>query len=72
MVTGQKDAIRQLYLAIPIVLGDILNNDSSKIIKDPLFDELFIKAFNWFYMELFENKEQVIFFTHKNKYKILQ
>ena len=46
LVTGQKDAIRQLYLAIPIVLGDILNHDSSKIIKDPLFDELFIKAFN--------------------------
>lgn len=45
LATGEKNAIKQLYQSIPFIIAEITNNDKNKIIKDPLFEELFSKAF---------------------------
>lgn len=45
IVTGDKDAIYKIYRTIPIILSDILKSDHSKILSDPLFEELFKQAF---------------------------
>jgi len=45
IVTGDKNAIYKVYKAIPYILSDILKSDNSKILSDPLFEELFNQAF---------------------------
>lgn len=45
MVTGDKDGLYKIYQTIPSILSEILNQDTSLITKDPLFEELFKKAF---------------------------
>jgi hypothetical protein len=45
MVTEDKDALYKLYRILPKILSDILKNDDSKIIFDPLFEKLFEQAF---------------------------
>lgn len=45
MVTGDKNAIYKIYKTIPYILSDILKSDTSKILSDPLYEELFKKAF---------------------------
>ncbi|MFM6972490.1 MAG: Eco47II family restriction endonuclease, partial [Alphaproteobacteria bacterium] len=38
IVTGDDDAIYKIYKAIPDILSEILKNDKTKIISDPLFE----------------------------------
>lgn len=45
LVTGDNDGLYRIYRNLPLVLSEILNNDSSKIIEDPLFEEFFKQAF---------------------------
>jgi len=45
IVTGDDDAIYKIYKAIPDILSEILKNDKTKIISDPLFEIIFEKAF---------------------------
>jgi len=45
IVTGDRNAIYQIYQVIPAILSDILKNDSEKIISDPLFEKIFNQAF---------------------------
>lgn len=45
MVTGDKDSLYKIYKAIPQIISEILTQDTSCVIKDPLFDDLFKKAF---------------------------
>jgi hypothetical protein len=46
IVTGEKDAIYKIYKIIPYILSDILKNNCKKNLLDPLFEKLFMKAFN--------------------------
>ena len=45
LATGEKGAIKQLYNILPHIITDITKNNKDKILKDPLFQELFEKAF---------------------------
>ena len=45
LATGEDDAIKQLYKALPNVLDDIIENNSLDISKDPMFQLLIDKAF---------------------------
>ncbi len=45
MATGRPEALKELYIALPRVLADILSGGKLQISKDPLFLELFKKAF---------------------------
>lgn len=45
IITGDKDAIYKIYKTIPYILSDILKSDNSKVVLDPLFEELFVQAF---------------------------
>ncbi|MCV6599301.1 MAG: Eco47II family restriction endonuclease [Alphaproteobacteria bacterium] len=45
IATGDKNAIYDLYNVLPHIISDIVKNDKKKIIKDPLFKELFDRAF---------------------------
>ena len=45
IITSDKDAIYKIYKTIPHILSDILKYDNSKIVSDPLFEQLFTKAF---------------------------
>ena len=45
MVTGDKQGLYKIYTILPSILSEILNQDTSMIIKDSLFKELFNKAF---------------------------
>lgn len=45
IVTGDDDAIYKIYKMIPNILSEILKNDKTKIISDPLFEIIFEKAF---------------------------
>lgn len=45
LATGEKNAIEKLYKILPFILAEITNHKAEKIMKDPLFEELFKKAF---------------------------
>jgi len=45
MATADDDALEKLYKALPVVVSDILGVNPGKIEADPLFLELFKKAF---------------------------
>lgn len=45
MVTGDKDSLYKIYKAIPQIMSEILKQDTSCVTKDPLFEDLFQKAF---------------------------
>lgn len=45
LATGEKDAIQKLYNILPSIISEIVNNNPDKITRDPLFEELFSKAF---------------------------
>ncbi|MHA1540589.1 MAG: Eco47II family restriction endonuclease [Alphaproteobacteria bacterium] len=45
LATGRKDAIKELYNILPHIISDIIKIKKDKITKDPLFEELFTKAF---------------------------
>lgn len=46
IATNDSEAIYKIYKIIPYILSDILKNDSYKVNFEPLFEELFKKAFN--------------------------
>ncbi|MCC7357636.1 Eco47II family restriction endonuclease [Candidatus Uhrbacteria bacterium] len=43
IATGQKDALKDLYMALPRVISDIIGNHAGSIAKDPLFNEFSLK-----------------------------
>lgn len=45
LATGIPDALDQLYEVLPQVIGDFLKADHSQVTSDPLFKELFDRAF---------------------------
>jgi hypothetical protein len=45
LASGETNAIEKLYKILPFILAEITNHNEEKIIKDPLFEELFKKAF---------------------------
>ncbi len=45
LATGDNDSLRKIYNALPFIISNIIKNNTDKIIKDPLFNELFKKAF---------------------------
>jgi hypothetical protein len=45
MATGEKDAAKKLYHALPAILADITKANKNNLLKDPLFEEFFEKAF---------------------------
>jgi len=45
LASGQEEALKMLYIALPKVIADILGTDYEKITKDVLFIELFNKAY---------------------------
>lgn len=45
LVTGVPNALDQLYYAIPLVIADVLGRDPLQVANDPLYQELFKKAY---------------------------
>lgn len=45
MATGEKDTAKKLYHALPAILADITKTNKNNLLKDPLFEEFFEKAF---------------------------
>lgn len=45
LATGDDDSLRKIYDKLPFIISNIIKNDTNKIIKDPLFNDLFNKAF---------------------------
>ena len=51
LVTGEQDALKQLYLALPKVIKEVLaeqkfpNDQIAALSREPLFAELFVRAF---------------------------
>lgn len=45
LVTGQEDAVDQLYKALPSVVAEIIGNDSALARDDQMYTELFKKAY---------------------------
>ena len=44
MVTGDKNALENLFKALPLVLGDILGKDSTSALKDEIFLDIIRRA----------------------------
>lgn len=47
LVTGEPQALRNLYKILPIVIAEVLDSSPSRIISDPIYSELFAKAYPW-------------------------
>lgn len=45
MVSGYRDALKQLYMVLPRVISDILQKPTSNVTNDALFIQLFEKAY---------------------------
>lgn len=45
LASGVPDALRQLYDALPVVLGEILNIPPAELTDSPTFDELFARVY---------------------------
>lgn len=45
LVTGQADALDRLYAILPSVISDIVGNEYTKTVSDPLYEELFKRAY---------------------------
>ena len=45
IVTGDANGLYKIYKNLPLILSEILDKDSSKVTKDPLFEQFFKQAF---------------------------
>ena len=45
LATGIPDALAKLYSVMPLVIGDLLDRDTKKILSDLLFKDLFSRAY---------------------------
>lgn len=45
IATGSPDALKQLYQVLPIIVSEIMGTDPERIVQDPLYVELFKRAY---------------------------
>lgn len=45
LVTGRENSLKELYDILPLVIAEVLNTDSSLVTGDPIYTDLFTRAY---------------------------